>query len=743
MTHRLKLIVATFVVALLASLPACHAPGPLPASSNQGADQGHPTSPRFGALYNPVVFRGIRGLRIGDDSRSDIQQGGSNPALATSDYTWYKILAGALGLPPERTFNHASAGTQLTQANAGYGWVNVLNSILSLKSQSQNYPAVQYGELFVEGYGINDLSQNTVANQAKIVADLTRCKLEHARAHRAASWYPAQGSGQWAFGANFSNSTNIDTTIGTAKQASVVDSAGSSTATYTIPSGYKGETLTFYMLALSGGSLIITWGGTVSGTTGSTIVGRTDTLSNLTVNAVGCYPVVFTPAATGLQAANAGQTITASITTVSASTWTLEGATIEAQEPAPIVFLNQARLPEKTFQFEYGDGVLTNASTSHTSATAGQFNSSTDAGGAIIVTDGGGGLQANTTVSSVTNGTTLVLSQTANATRAVTAPARMSLTRKIKGYSGIGGAANTDFSGATAASHAAADADIVASNTALATMVASLGPKAVIADVDAVFGGDLNPPEGQYSWWETGALHLNELGQKAEAKVIFDAIGTIGQNSAVDDGSLITGGGASRVFGTLYWPTRANNVLTTPFIANGTAYTCVVGDVFATWFYISDPTTEAVSFGLEQTNAPATSGSTIRMAFYSDVNALGYPDVIINDIGTMAFATANTRKTIANTHVLRAGWYWAVMRVESLGTTASQFRTGTGPQPFGPFGQAVAAAGVSTTSPMGYKAAGATTGSAFPDRFYLANGTPAVNVVATVPLIYVTVTKRQ
>lgn len=738
-THRMKRIVATFVVALLASLPACHAPGPLPPSSNQSADQGHPVPHRYGGLFNPQVYNNIRGLRIGDDSRSDIQQGGSNPALATSDYTWYKILAGALGLPPERTFNHASAGTQLTQANAGYGWVNVLNSILSTKSQSQNYPAVQYGELFVEGYGINDLSQNTAANTTKIIADLTRCKLEHARAHWAASWYPANGSGQWSFGANFSNATNIDTTIGTAKQASVVDSAGSSTATFKIPPGYKGETLTFYMLALSGGSLIITWGGTVSGTTGSTIVGRTDTLSNLTVNAVGCYPVVFTPTATGLQAGNAGQTITARITTVSASTWTLEGATIEAQEPPPIVFLNQARLPEKTFQFEYGDGVLTSGNTSHTSASAGVFNSSTDAGGAIIVTDGGGGLQANTTVSSVTNGTTLVLSQTANATRAVTAPARMSLTRKIKGYSGIGGAANTNFSGATAASHAAADADIVASNTALATMVAGLGAKAVIADVDAVFGGDLNPPAGQYSWWETGALHLNEIGQKAEAKVIFDAIGTVGQMSGVDDGGLISSGGASRIFGTHYWPTRANNVLTTPFAAYGTTYTCVVGDVFAEWVFISDPTTQSVNVGVEQTNAPATSGSTIRMAMFSDVNAFGYPDVVISDLGTLALGTTAGMKTIAKSQVMRAGWYWFTFRVESLGTTASQLRTGIGPQQFGPWGSWVAAGGTSPAFPMGYKLTGQTTGSAFPDRFYLSGAT----VVNTVPLISITVTKVQ
>ena len=733
-------IVSVLVAALLA-VSACH-PRSTPSTAATAATSA--TGPqRFGALYNPAAYLSIRGLRIGDDSRSDISQGGSNPAIATSDYTWYKILAGALNLPPERTFNHASAGTQLTQANAGYGWVNVLGSILATKSQSQIYPAVQYGELLVEGYGINDLSQNTAANTTKIIADLTRCKLEHARAHRAAAWFPINGSSSWAVGANFSNSTNTNVTIGTAKQASVVDAGGTSTATFTIPSGYKGETITFYMLALSGGSLIVTWGGTVSGTTGSTIIGRTDTLSNLTVNAQGCYPVVFTPAATGLSAANAGQTISVRITTVAASTFTIEGATIEAREPAPIVFMNQARLPERTYQFEYGDGVLTNASTSHTSAIAGQFNSSTDAGGAIIVTDGGGGLQASTTVASVTNSTTLVLSLAANATRAVTAPAKMSLTRKLKGYSGIGGAANTNFSGATAASHAAADADIVASNTALANMVAGLGAKAVIADLDAEMGGDLILPSNQYSWWETGGLHFNEVGQKNQAKIVFNAIGTLGQESGVDDGALMLGGGASRMFGALHWPTRANNLITTPYVGNGTAYTCVVGDVFGTWFYISDPTTEAVSFGVEQTNAPVTSGSTIRMATYSDINALGYPDVIINDLGTLALGTTAGMKTIANTHVLRAGWYWVGLRTEALGTTASQLRTVTGPQPYGPFGQAVSTGGVAATAPMGYKAVGATTGSAFPERFYLANGTPAVNVVNTVPLIYVTVTKRQ
>ncbi|MEP6651814.1 MAG: hypothetical protein ABJA82_00555 [Myxococcales bacterium] len=731
----MKRTASILLAALLASLPACHSQGPLPPSSYQGIDRTGPH--RFGALYNPAVYQSIRGLRIGDDSRSDIQQGGSNPAIATTDYTWYRILAGALNVPTERMFNHASAGTQLTQANAGYGWVTVLNGILSTKSQSQIYPAVQYGELLVEGYGINDLSQNIAANTTKIIADLTRCKLEHARAHRAAAWYPAQGSGQWAFGANFSNSTNIDTTIGTAKQASVVDSAGSSTATFTIPSGYKGETITFYLLALSGGSLIITWGGTVSGTTGSTIVGRTDTLSNLTVNAVGCYPVVFTPAATGLAAANAGQTITVRITTVAASTFTLEGATVEAKEPAPIVFMNQARLPELTYTWEFGDGVI-NGTTTLTSATAAQFNSGTDVGGTLAITDGGTGGLVGATVNSVTNTTTLVMSAAASASRS---GVKFSLTRKLKGYSGIGGALNTNFSGATAASHAAADADIAASNTALVNMVAGLGSKAVIADLDAEMGGDLLPPSGQYSWWETGGLHFNEVGQKNQAKIVFNASGTLGQESGVDDGALMLGGGASRTFGTLYWPTRANNVITTPYVGNGTAYPCAVGDVFATWFYISDPTTEAVSFGVEQPTGVAA-GSTIRMALYSDVNAVGYPDVIINDLGTLAIGTTTGVKTIANTHVLRAGWYWVAMRVEVLGTP-STLRTVTGPQPFGPFGQAVAAGGLAATAPMGYKAIGATTGSAFPDRFYLANGTPAVNVVNTVPLIYVTVTKRQ
>src|ERR1700690_995348 len=139
-------------------------------------------------------------------------------------------------------------------------------------------------------------------------------------------------------------------------------------ATFTIPYGYKGEPIAFLFVGTQGAtSGIITWGGKITGTSG--ILTTTTTLNSTTLNAHGPILVRFTAAANGLSAANAGQTITITATTVS-GTVQIDSAWIEAFKPGPILVANVPTLECRKITYAFGDGVTTGVTTNFTSASA-------------------------------------------------------------------------------------------------------------------------------------------------------------------------------------------------------------------------------------------------------------------------------------------------------------------------------------------------------------------------------------
>ena len=667
----------------------------------------------------------VRGFRIFSHSYADAFVGTGQFANANSNNDlWPYVLAGALGLPKERVTNHAVTGSQLTAVNAAQGWVQMLTALSQVRPPVQ-WPYTRVGECAVMLHGINDLGNNTSANQTKIVAAYGRALKSIISLHRSAAVYLCQAGTQWGFGANFSNAANAtDFTMGSAKQATVVDSAGSSTATFTIPTGYHGEPICFNMVALTGGSLIVTWGGNITGTT--SIVGRTDTLSGLTVNAQGAYPVRFTAATNGLTSANAGQTITVRITTVSGSTFYIDGAWIEATKPPAFIVCNCAKLPTEIITFACGDGVG-NGTTTFTSASAAQFVSGTDAGQAIVETDAGGHIPGSTTITSVTNATTVVLNHSVSAGTAI----QFTVARKFIGYNFY--TTNTDFSGATVASHAAADTDVTNLNTEIANRVAEFGSMVQIADINTALGnGDTSLPAGQYTWFYADGLHPTEVGHEAIANAVLTAIYKLSPEEADSIGGMEVPGGTSQYPGSLLLPINNGGLYTTPYTSwNGTAYTAVAGDMFALPLFITQSSAHQNQIFVEQTNAPATAGSNVRAGFYFDHNFTGYPDklwVEATSGGTVALGTTAGMKSLINFgRDFRYGLMWLVLKIDSLGTTASQLRQITGPSILMP--NWVVAGGAVT--PIAWKVTGQAAGALpniFPTGGAVVSSAPAVGV---------------
>lgn len=645
--------------------------------------------------------------------------------VTTDNFTFPHIFGAAIGLDKHKIVNHGVNGAQLTQVSRGSGFARPLCEIMS---PTGAWPINRSGGAYLFCFGINDIGHNTPANQTKIQADFGRCLTAIISKARSGNVYLATNA-QWTLGANFSTSpaTSVDFTSGisTSKQATVVDSAGTSTATFTIPFGYQGEPICFNMVCLSGGSLIVTWGGTVTGTT--SIVGRTDTLSSLSVNAQCAYPVRFTGPVNGLSAANAGQTITVRITTVSGSTFTLDGCWIEAFKPAPVLVCNVQRLSQTTYNLAFGDGVTTGVNTSFTSATA-AFATATDAGQAITETDAQGAFTAGKTVSSVTNATTIVLS--GNAAAAKTS-IQVTLNRKVNGYSASGYSENTNFTGATQANHTAADADIDNMNTQIATTVSQFGSMVQIVDMNTALGnGDTVLPSNVYSWFIPDGLHPNDQGSERIAdQVMKAALALRPENDGQDYGFMEIAGSVHRQPGPDRRIINSGQIYLPEFPAWAANYTAVAGDMFAMPMFFTESTIEWGATQIELTNTPTT-GSTIRIGIYDDHNGLGYPQCLRQELSFALGTTTGVRASGNFTsRVPHYGLYWLVVKMDTIVATAPQFRAITGPNKYLPNWSTAGGA----LLPIAWKLTGVATG-ALPTTFTTGGALTSVSPACSIAL---------
>ena len=623
----------------------------------------------------------LNGLDIWGHSWADQNNVGNSSGnwIPNTNSTFPYMLAACLGIPASQTINHAGTTAQITNPVRGASWggcgfAKVLAEIN--KTKGAFFPFARNGNANLIMYGINDIGNTSTANQALMrsaAVDIYTVLIAKMRASVVVNGNGGVGlsyTGTWGAAA----AAAIDYTAGTAYATSTTGGV----FTYQIPAGYRGESITFSMVGYaSANTCSVSWGGT-AGVTGTT------NLASRAVNAQSVVPFRVTT----LTSANSGQTITGTVT-LSSQTFILDGVFIGALKPVPVLLCNTPKLPCRTIPVASGAGVTSIGSTTFTDSSI-SFSSSTDVGAVLLETDAQGAFTGSAnTIASVTNATTVVLGTVAAASKTAI---QYTLARVFNGYA-FNGYSNTDFSGATVASHSAADADVNNWNTNVINVVAALFDSMVqIVDLDSQIGSDNNLPSTIYSWFdEITNLHLNEIGNQYATYAAWQAVtkfinsGTdlepIGvlQNTA---SSAYRSAGRRRTIlssgvgnGGLYLPDGAQ----IDVVAN--AYTAVAGDLFAYPFLITESTIYGMTMSLEQIGATGT--SVVRAGIYDDNGGpggpIGYPQCLRIDAGTTTLTAANSVQGIGALYrPLQAGLWWLVFGISSLGT-ASTLRTIYGP----------------------------------------------------------------
>ena len=165
-------------------------------------------------------------------------------------------------------------------------------------------------------------------------------------------------------------------------------------------------------------------------------------------------------------------------------------------------------------------------------------------------------------------------------------------------------------------------------------------------------------------------------------------------------------------------------------------YVAVNGDFIASPIMLTEASLAVTQMYVEQINAPATSGTSVRVALYDDINKLGYPQNLRFELtsgGSVALGTTAGVKSLGTTifGYLVPGLYWIVLKMDSMGTTASQFRSITGPNPYMPNWSA--SGGLQTNIAWKVNSPGAgVLPNFFPSGGVLMNACPIVGLVINV-----------
>lgn len=639
------------------------------------------------------------------------------------------VLASALNVTPGNFRNHAVVGAQLSNGSRSSG--GFARPLAEINPSRKLGPFIRSGGTYFGCWGINDLGHwGTATTTSDTYMNGLRTFISRARA---SAVYPAGGGAPWALGANFAApaaATFQDITGGNATRATVVNSGGTSVATFTIPYGYLGEPIAFAMLtsgAATGGD--ITLGGTVTGTSG--IVGTVITTDSKGVNSTyGIRCIRFTAAANGLTSKNSGQTITLTVTRVSASgELIIDSAWIEASKADPVVVCNQPKLPSRTYTYAVGD-LTTVVGTTITSNTA-NFLTALDATASITETDAQGAFTAGKTISSVTNATTAVLSATAAAAKT---NVEVTIGRILNGYKFYsGGSDNANFIAATVASHAAADTDVGTLNGWMTTVVAEFDSMVQIADLDTALGSDAKVPAGLYSYFNTDGLHPNEYGSGVAASVMFQALQRCTAAVTADMVPLEAIAIASPIPGNDRWPRRQiGSVYLAPCSALSTLATfTAIGTLFAIPIVITESGEKWGGAQIEVTTAYSTQ-TTLRWGVYDDPNWVGYPQNLWKEPtsgGTVATGTTTGVKSLtALNWTMEPGLFWIILKSETAGVAGS-VRSILGPTPLMP--QWLTAGGAS--APIGWTITGlaaAVLPNQFPAGATMSTNVPAVGIIS-------------
>lgn len=239
------------------------------------------------------------------------------------------------------------------------------------------------------------------------------------------------------------------------------------------------------------------------------------------------------------------------------------------------------------------------------------------------------------------------------------------------------------------ASQAGADADVANFNSDLNSVVAEFDSMVVVADIDTALNKGVAPTGSPATTlMASDGVHPNEYGAALCADAILAAMKRLVPSTNLGDTACLNPDSPQAA--AVRRPRLSGNYYVPEYQAvDGTAYTAVQGHMFAIPIAITEGRERWIQFQVEQTNAPATSGSSIRWGIYDDVGWTGYPQCLIAEAtsgGALALGTTSGMKNSSATlnQPLDPGLYWIGFKIDALGTTASQLRACNGPNPFMP-----------------------------------------------------------
>lgn len=613
--------------------------------------------PYFWSFYGHSYYQGSFGTH-GPAGRAD--------SIMRSLFGLYQLTS---------TKNHAAVGAKLTYNGANQaGWVRCLQNERG-NTFNPSYPDIASDGAFFLGWGINDLGTNgstvqtNTAYQHALRACISRCRCSR-------TWQSSDAA--FTYGAGFSQATFAwETSIGNSYETAT--STTNATISWTIPSDYKGGTITFCFLSKPGVlGATFTWGGT-AGVTGTT------STSNIMPSAAGPNQITggrspVVRRLTNLTSANAGQTITLTVTAIDASgSADFAGCWIESPWPPPVLVANTARLNA------LGYSAYTTTFTSSLSGTAVTATPST-----ITLASGTTyGLSSSGSVTCPSAGGTVTISYTGTTSTTLT------------GCTTSGGSGN--YSSNTLTWLGPTDSDVITFNTYLTSLVGEFDSMVQIVDLDTAISKD------PVSLGSDG-LHPSELGAARIADAFYSATRFLQPTSVYGEASQLNV--PNKNLTPLIIPRLSGRWYTTPGAAiGGTAYTPVAGDMFAIPFNATSQGEIWFQWSVETLGGSAA--ATVEFGVYDDRSTTGLPKHLYANpcSGPITLATGaavfNSTTSPGNGYLNLApdpGLYWLVLLIVTTGTGVT-FRTIKGPCLHMP--QLVSGGGATTQ--VGWKVTGQST----------------------------------
>jgi hypothetical protein len=542
---------------------------------------------------------------------------------------------------------------------------------------------------FLLGWGMNDVGLNGDTTQCNLAYQhamrtvISRCRMS-TLGSTGGNCYPG-GTGTWAV-SGFAYTPNAGAQTGT--QQAYCLSAGSF-ITITLPSDYNGETVALCFIGAAGATTqnLITF----SGTSGASGTIQTENLIPLAAATKIPYTVRFR----NFTAGQAGTTIIATVTTMGGSnSVTFDSWWLEADNPPPVIVTNTARLCGNPTGGTSGYATYQQTITTSLTGTA---VSSTPAVNTVTST---WGLPTSGSGTIPSAGGTVTLSW------AGTTPTTLT------GCTTTGGSGN--YSSNSLAFAGPTDTDVENFNPYLTALVANEFDGMVqIADIDTA----LNRSPQLFAF---DGVHANELGASKIAYAIYQAVQRL-----IPD----TGYGPTATFQPPY---PVITPLSRPYLsstwytsdsyggANGTAYTPVIGDMWALPLFITTGVANLNQWSVEELTASVA--PTVLFSIYDDRQMAGYPQwQFAAPAGTTALSLLAAPGVFTSTltggnngylnQAFDGGLYWLVLKIVTTGTCT--LRTCKGPSLWVPN---LTTSGGGGITPCGWYLSGQGTG-AFSGRF--------------------------